>query len=102
MFSIPRNHPFAFGVGLATVKTGGVDFLVQKYIEKKNPIDWTRVQVFTAFGFAFTGVWQYALFVKLMPRVCPNVPNFINKPLGEKLRDVQGLKVIIPGLPRFI
>jgi len=43
--SFPKRHPFVFGVTVATAKTGGVDLLVQKYVEKKEQIDWTRASV---------------------------------------------------------
>jgi len=90
--SIPQRHPFLFGVSVATVKTGAVDYIVQTYVEKREKTDWKRVGVFTAFGFVFTGCWQYALFVKMLPRVCPNAKAFIDKPIREKLRDKKGLK----------
>ena len=92
LLALPKKFPFAFGVTTATVKTGTVDFLVQKYVEKVEHVDWTRVSVFTAFGFCFTGVWQYTLFVRLMTRICPGAKKIIDKPLREKLRDKQGLK----------
>ena len=57
-----------------------------------SSVDWTRVKVFTLFGFTFTGVWQYCLFVKICPRVCPGAEAFVAKPWREKLRDKQGLK----------
>ena len=92
LLSVPKRYPFVFGVSTATMKTGGVDLLVQKYVEKVDEIDWMRFSVFTAFGFCFTGVWQYTLFVKVMPRLCPGAKAFIDKPIREKIRDTQGLK----------
>mmetsp|Transcript_7884 Transcript_7884/g.10196 ORF Transcript_7884/g.10196 Transcript_7884/m.10196 type:complete len:211 (-) Transcript_7884:196-828(-) len=92
---IPQNHPFIFGVSTATIKTGGVDYLVQKHVEKKDEIEWRRVAVFTTFGFLYTGSWQYLLFVKIMPKYCPNSAAFIAKPFREKLRDKQGLKEVL-------
>lgn len=96
ILAFPKSRPFVFGVGIATVKTGGVDYFVQKYVEKKPVISWTRVAVFSTFGFAFLGVWQYALFVKLMPRLCgPASTNFIELPLAAKLRDGPGLRSLV-------
>ena len=92
LLSVPKRYPFVFGVSTATMKTGGVDLLVQKYVEKVDEIDWMRFSVFTAFGFCFAGVWQYTLFVKVMPRLCPGAKAFIDKPIREKIRDTQGLK----------
>jgi len=92
ILAFPKAYPFLFGVSVATIKTGTVDLLVQKFVEKREQIDWQRVYVFTAFGFLFTGVWQYTLFVRVMPSLCPNTKSFIAKPIREKLRDTQGLK----------
>jgi hypothetical protein len=93
LLSYPKSRPFVFGVGLATVKTGGVDYFVQKHVEKKESVSWSRVAVFSTFGFAFLGVWQYALFVKLLPRLCgPASTNFITLPLRQKLKDGPGLR----------
>jgi hypothetical protein len=46
ILSIPKRHPFIFGVGVTTIKTGGVDFCIQKFVEKKENIDWTRSRFF--------------------------------------------------------
>mmetsp|Transcript_19986 Transcript_19986/g.32512 ORF Transcript_19986/g.32512 Transcript_19986/m.32512 type:complete len:224 (-) Transcript_19986:231-902(-) len=100
VLAIPRRHPFVFGVVTAAIKTGGADFMVQKYVEKQKKIDWRRVGVFTTFGFLFCGCWQYFLFVKSFPRLFPDVPKFINKPIGEKLRDRRGLRDL--GIQVFI
>ena len=68
--------------------------IVQCTIEDKklNEIDTRRTLVFSAFGFVFCGMWQYALFVKLMPRVCPQAIAFAQKPLSQKIRDFNGLR----------
>eukprot|EP00467_Chlorarachnion_reptans_P014141 CAMPEP_0114529300 /NCGR_PEP_ID=MMETSP0109-20121206/24750_1 /TAXON_ID=29199 /ORGANISM="Chlorarachnion reptans, Strain CCCM449" /LENGTH=207 /DNA_ID=CAMNT_0001711671 /DNA_START=224 /DNA_END=844 /DNA_ORIENTATION=+ len=97
---IPRNFPFVFGVTTAAVKTGGADYLVQKYVEGQKQADWRRVGVFTTFGFVFCGCWQYFLFVKSFPLLFPRVPEFINKPILEKLRDRRGLRDV--GVQVFI
>jgi len=90
----PKTSPFVFGVGLSTVKTGGADVLVQSQVEgvPLDAIDWRRTSVFAAFGCVFCGAWQYALFVKLMPWVCPQAVSFAAKPLLAKLKDGAGLR----------
>lgn len=95
--SFPKRHPLAFGSGLALVKTGGVDYAVQRLAEKKkhDEVDWKRVAVFSTFGFWFLGCWQYLLFVKIMPRVCPGTERFINLPWREKLKDGKGLRGVL-------
>ena len=70
--TLPMRRPFIFGVGLAGTKNGLCDILVQMTVEEKEMVDWTRTSVFVTFGLLFNGAWQYALFVKMMPRVCPN------------------------------
>jgi protein Mpv17 len=51
-----------------TIKTATADAVTQKYIEKKDDLDIRRLAVFTSFGFAYLGGWQYFLFNKLFVR----------------------------------
>ena len=37
ILSIPKQHPFAFGVAFSGAKTSFADWLVQKYVEKREP-----------------------------------------------------------------
>ena len=92
--SLPMKRPFIFGTVFSSLKTGFADVIVQCTIEDKklNEIDTRRTLVFSAFGFVFCGMWQYALFVKLMPRVCPQAISFAQKPLSQKIRDFNGLR----------
>jgi protein Mpv17 len=92
LFALPKRYPFAFGVCAATIKTGTVDLLIQRYVEQRKEIDWKRTQAFTVFGCVFLGAWQYTLFVRIMPTICPNAEAFAAKPLREKLKDARGLK----------
>jgi hypothetical protein len=89
--SIPTRHPFAFGVVISGVKTGGVDAFVQFAVEKKERLDLKRVSTFFVFGSLFTGAWQYMLFVKLMPRLIPGAFVFAAKPMTEKVKDTKGI-----------
>eukprot|EP00808_Paulinella_micropora_P027953 g67444.t1 len=91
----PVRHPFIFGVGVSTFKTGSVDVLVQRYVEDKEQIDWRRAGVFTMFGFCFCGTWQYFLFVKLLPKICVGASAFAAKPLREKLADRRGMRNLL-------
>lgn len=95
LVTFPKRHAFVFSVGITAIKTGGVDYLVQKYVEKKEKIDWRRVFIFGSFGFGFSGVWQYYLFVKIMPRVVPGAASFAAKPIAEKLKDTIGLRGLL-------
>ena len=64
------HHTFVVSQ-FAGVKGGGADVFVQKYVENAERLDWRRVTVFGLFGFIFCGVWQFALFCKIMPGQCP-------------------------------
>ena len=59
-----------------------------------STIDAKRTAVFSTFGFLFLGCWQYTLFVKIFPRVFPNVERFAAAPLRDKLRDAAGLRAV--------
>lgn len=48
-------------------------------------IDWRRTAIFGTFALCFTGIWQYALFAKVMPRLIPGAEAFAAKPLVAKL-----------------
>ena len=91
-----QSWPWAFGCGGATVKTAICDVMVQTQVEGRGlaDIDVRRVAIFTTFGFAFLGCWQYALFVQVMPRLFPGVERFATLPLREKLRDAAGLRAV--------
>ena len=92
--SFPVTRPFIFGTVFAGLKNGLADVIVQCTIEDKtlNEIDTRRTVLFSAFGFVFCGIWQYTLFVKLMPKLCPQAISFAQKPLSQKLTDFKGLK----------
>ena len=90
--AFPVRRPFIFGTGLAGVKNGLCDVLVQKAVEGNEDIDWRRVSVFTTFGALFSGAWQYVLFVRIMPRLCPAAEAFAAKPFRQKIKDIPGLK----------
>ena len=92
--SFPVRHPFVFGVAVAGIKTGVADCIVQIFIDGKDPkdLDQKRIALFFAFGTVFCGMWQYALFVKLMPRLVPGAARFAAKPIREKLTDRAGIR----------
>ena len=89
-----KRHPFIFGTLIAGCKSGGVDVGIQHFAEGKSwaEHDWRRSKAFFVFGSLFCGAWQYGLFVKLMPRLCPGALEFAAKPWRQKLADKQGLK----------
>jgi hypothetical protein len=100
----PKAHPVIFGVGVATTKTAAADLLVQKYIEKKEKLDWKRTGMFTCFGFAYLGCFQYWMYVNLFKRWFPNMATFANQTFKEKLRNRGGQKDLLKqvGFDNFI
>ena len=92
--TVPISHPFLFGTGLAGFKSGCCDIIVQKTMDKNEQLNWRRVTVFATFGSTFSGAWQYFLFVRLLPRLCPAAEAFAKKPIREKIKDVPGLKAL--------
>ena len=93
--AIPRAHPFAFAIAMTTAKTGSADLWVQKFVEKREEIDWRRNGAFVAFAVSYLGAWQYALFVKIMPRLVPGAAAFAAKGLREKWADKAGLRGLV-------
>ena len=87
---IPIQYPFAFGIGISTVKTSFSDYLVQTVIEKKEKIDWKRNLAFASFGFFYLGGIQYTLYVPIFGRMFPNAASFAAKKMKDKLKDVRG------------
>jgi len=93
--AIPARHPFMFAIGVTTVKTGTADLFVQKYVEKREEVDWRRNMVFLTFGVTYMGAWQYLLFVKIMPRLVPGAEAFAAKSIRDKLSDGAGLRGLV-------
>ena len=85
-------NPIKFGVSVATVKTAAADLLTQKAIEGKSwdNIDWRRNGLFTVFGFAYQGCFQYYLYVTLFSRWFAGAARFANQPFRAKLTDYAG------------
>jgi hypothetical protein len=55
VLSFPKRRPFAFGVGFSAAKTSFADYLVQKYVEKREEIDIKRNMTFGIFGLGYLG-----------------------------------------------
>jgi hypothetical protein len=87
-----KSSPFATNIILATLKTGLCDLLVQKYIEKKETIDWKRNGVFLVFGGVYLGGVQWFIYVTLFKRWWPGLATFASQGWSEKLRNAQGLR----------
>ena len=90
IFAWPKRNPFTFQVIIATVKTSIADFLVQKYIEGKEQIDWGRNAVFVAFGCAYLGVFQWWLYVTKFKQWFPQTLLFTQQTFRQKLANTAG------------
>jgi hypothetical protein len=90
LFALPKRRPFEFQLVFATVKTAAADYLVQKHIEKKDKIDWRRNMVFTVFGGAYLGGFQWLIYVTAFRRWFPNMDKFAAQTLREKMGNRPG------------
>jgi hypothetical protein len=93
IMSIPKNHPFAFSVGVATVKTSAADLVAQMVAERKTleEVDWKRNGIFVVFGFAYLGCFQYWLMVNKYRQWFPTMDAFGKLPFAQKLKDTAGM-----------
>jgi hypothetical protein len=53
--TFPKRHPVLFGLGFSCSKTSFADFLVQRYVEKREELDWRRNLTFGLFGLGYLG-----------------------------------------------
>lgn len=93
--SFPRAHPFKFGALFSCAKTTFCDYMVQRYIEKREETDLRRLAFFSAFGLGYLGGVQYAIYVPLYSRLFPGAAGFAAKPIAEKLADFAGQRAVI-------
>ena len=76
----------------ATLQTSLCDLIVQKYIEKREHVDWKRNAVFLAFGGVYLGGFQWLIYVSLFRRLWPGMATFANQPLRAKLQNKAGMR----------
>ena len=94
LFAIPKAYPFTTQLVISTVKSASADVIVQSTVEGKSfdSINWRRTFAFGAFGFAFLGALQYAIYVPMYRRVFKEMDRFCAQTVREKLRNRRGLK----------
>jgi protein Mpv17 len=63
-----RRRPLLVSLVSNTTKTAAADLITQTVIEDKKELDFKRLGLFTTFGFAYLGGWQYFLFNKAFVR----------------------------------
>jgi hypothetical protein len=93
VLALAQSHPFAFQVGVATVKTMGADLMAQMVVEKKSfsEVDWKRNFLFMIFGAGYLGCFQGVLMINLYGRWFPTMHKFAAMPFKEKLGYTAGL-----------
>lgn len=89
---LAQTRPFSTNIVIATLKTALCDYLVQRYIERKETIDWRRNAVFWAFGAVYLGGVQWFIYVTLFKRWWPGMATFSSQTWYEKLRNAQGIR----------
>jgi hypothetical protein len=91
--SIPKNHPFAFQLFVATTKTAAADLMVQMVAEGKtlSEVDWKRNGIFVVFGCAYLGGFQWWLMVNKYRQWFPTMDRFAKMSFAEKLKDTAGI-----------
>lgn len=94
LLSLPKRHPFLFGASVSCVKTSFADWMVQKYVERREEIDVPRNLAFASFGLFYLGGVQYALYVPIFGRLFPGTASFAAKPLAQKLADKGGMAAV--------
>ena len=95
--SLPRERPFLFSTSLTTLKTAAADVLTQRAVlgREWSELDWRRIRVFAMYGALYLGGVQYALFMRVYPRILPLASRFAAAPVAAKLRDGRGLASVV-------
>ena len=91
--NIPKTHPFAFQLFIATAKTSAADIVVQVAADGKkfSEIDWKRNGIFVVFGFAYLGCFQWWLMVTKYRQWFPTMDRFAKLTFAQKLKDTAGI-----------
>jgi hypothetical protein len=82
-----KSQPFVFQNVLSVVKTSSADYIVQKGVEGKADLDYSRLLAFATLGCLYSGGFQYFIFVNLFTKWFPSVPRFTALSFADKLKD---------------
>lgn len=93
IMAFPKDHPFAFQLIIATVKTAAADLIVQTIAEGKklSDVDWRRNGIFVVFGFAYLGGFQWWLMVTKYRQWFPTMDAFAKMSFADKLKYPAGM-----------
>jgi hypothetical protein len=95
--ALPREQPLLFGASVTCVKTAAADVLTQTAGLGRgwSELDWRRIGVFALFGALYLGGVQYALFVKIYPRLLPLASTYAAMNWRAKLADGRGFASVL-------
>lgn len=85
--------PFKTAVLTSLVKTSAADIFAQKVVERRENIDWQRNAVYSTFGFAYLGCFQYYLYNIKFAKWCKGIIDNFGR---------VGMPIIKVGLDQFI
>ncbi|CAD7952066.1 unnamed protein product [Amoebophrya sp. A120] len=89
------GNPVKFGVVISGLKTLLADFVVQKYVERREEIDKTRSLLFGCWGICWLGGVQYFIHVHLFAhKLFPQAAAFVAKSFNAKLADKVGQRIV--------
>ena len=89
-----RSQPYKFNIVMATVKTAACDYLVQRYIERREEISWKRNAVFALLGCCYLGGLQWFLYVDVFKKLWPGMASFANQTLAQKMANPAGIRAL--------
>ncbi|CAE7711200.1 SYM1 [Symbiodinium sp. CCMP2456] len=93
---IGRKHPFLFGVAVSALKTSTSDLMAQKFVERREEVDWRRNFIFFTWGLMYLGGVQYFIYVHLFARRWfPMAEAFAAQPWRAKLADRAGQRNVL-------
>lgn len=90
-----RENPFWNSNLIATVRAGLSDILAQD-VEPMDSFDYPRFLFFCAFGFLYSGVFQYVYQVQFFNQIFgrDELSRFTDQPWADKLSDKKGLQTL--------
>ena len=100
---VGQEKPFEFQMFLSVSKVVGADLLVQ-WLEGRDSWDYKRTLAFALLGSAYSGGFQYWLFVSKFTKWYPSTAQFTQRTFAGKLKDRQGITDMLKqiGIRNFV
>ena len=87
------TEPFKTAVLTSLVKTSAADLFAQKVVEHRDSVDWQRNAVYSTFGFAYLGCFQYYLYNVKFAKWCQGIVHNFGK---------VGMPLVKVGIDQFL